>query len=78
MFSINGAKIKSPHIPYIILGIAARSSIDELINPFKNLGQISTINTAIPTPIGAAINIAIKAVKIEPSNALPAPNISSP
>ncbi len=71
VFSKKGAKIKSPHIPYIILGIAAKSSIAVLIKPFKNDGHISTINTAIPIPIGAAIIIAINDVNIEPNKALP-------
>lgn len=61
----------------MMLGIAANSSTAVPTNPFRKAGHNSDRKTAIPIPIGAATETAIREVRIEPRSGRAAPNRDS-
>src|SRR5271169_3025362 len=51
-----GARVNRPHMPYIILGMAANSSMATPIGPFRKFGAISVTKIAMPMAVGMAKN----------------------
>ena len=71
-----GESVKSPHMPYMMLGIAAKSSIAIPIGPLMNFGAISVMKIAMPMATGMAMTSERMVVMMVPKMFVAAPKDS--